>query len=123
MDEQQEPRKTLLDYAAGDPRIAEALRTSLRGMADQAKNPANRKLIDDVLAGNADLRDILRNKAVAKRLGETALPRFESFMKLSEERRAEVIAKAEATLSAHYERVTEERAKRSGQPGGRVRRQ
>ena len=55
---------------------------------------------------------------VVKRFGETALPRVRSFVELSEERRAEVTAKAEATLSAHYERVIQEQ---SGQPGGGVR--
>ncbi|TCO50719.1 hypothetical protein [Actinocrispum wychmicini] len=120
MDEQQ-PNKTLLDYAAGDPRLATALATSLRSMAAQAKNPDNKKLIDDVLAGKADLRDVLRTKGVASRFGETALPRVRSFMALSEEQRAEAIAKAEATLTAHYDRLVEERKKRSGEPGGGVR--
>lgn len=54
-----------LAVAHGDPALARHLRTSLESLRDRSNDADFRRLVDDVLHGRADLRDVYFTPAFA----------------------------------------------------------
>lgn len=101
-DNAERPKKSLIDYAGGDPRMAKILESNVKRFAEKAKDPANKELLTDVLAGKADLRDVVLSKAFNAKYGRIATKRIGAFMEMPAEERKQVVEEARRQLDRQF---------------------
>lgn len=102
-----------LDVAHGDPALARHLREILETLRRRSDNDDFRRVVDDVLAGRASLRDVYSSAAFAAGLDSGVRQFARRYDELSEQEREELAAEGARELRAERERI--ERGRRSGE--------
>ena len=91
----QDETRPLLPSLADQPRLQEALRASLEVLRNLA-DPELRPRIDQVIAGQASLRELSRDEGFADLIGPLAERGWTQWEALPEEERAQLLAQADA---------------------------
>ncbi|MEV4732321.1 hypothetical protein [Saccharopolyspora sp. NPDC049426] len=89
---EQEP---VLDIARGDEARSRHLRASLQLLRDRVENPQFRKLVDDVLAGKASLRDVAQTAAFGQAVAPLAQQAINRVNEMSEDEKQELAEEGE----------------------------
>ncbi|WP_106397960.1 hypothetical protein [Actinocorallia populi] len=96
----------LLGFTRGDVAKAKILRDSLRTLRENSQDPAFRKLMDDVLAGRATLRQATGTQVFDREVTPLVMKTAERMEELSEEDMERLAAEGEAVeaeINARYE--------------------
>lgn len=89
----------LHDVAGGDPGLARHLADSLRALQRHNPDQEFARLIDDVLSGRAQLRDVVRTEAFGRVLDPLVGQFAERYNELDDDSRAALAAEGERQLS------------------------
>jgi hypothetical protein len=89
--------------AHGDPALARHLRQSLELLRDRSDNNDFRRLVDDVLHGRANLRDVYTSPAFAAGLNPHVEEFARRYEQLSPEQRQELAEQGRQALDAERE--------------------
>ncbi|MBM4487159.1 hypothetical protein MWT96_04125 [Prescottella equi] len=90
----------LQDVTGGDPGLARHLADSLRTLQRHSPDQEFTKLIDDVLSGRAQLRDVVRTVAFGRVLDPLVGKFAEKYNELDGDSRAALAAEGELQLSS-----------------------
>lgn len=90
----------LQDVTGGDPGLARHLSDSLRALQRHSPDQEFTKLIDDVLSGRAQLRDVVRTAAFGRVLDPLVGQFAEQYNELDGDSRAAIAAEGELQLSS-----------------------
>lgn len=90
----------LQDVTGGDPGLARHLADSLRALQRHSPDQEFTKLIDDVLSGRAQLRDVVRTVAFGRVLDPLVGQFAEKYNELDGDSRAALAAEGELQLSS-----------------------
>lgn len=90
----------LQDVTGGDPGLARHLADSLRALQRHSPDQEFTKLIDDVLSGRAQLRDVVRTAAFGRVLDPLVGQFAEKYNELDGDSRAVLAAEGELQLSS-----------------------
>jgi hypothetical protein len=91
--------------AHGDPALARHLRTSLETLRARSDNDDFRRLVDDVLNGRANLRDVYFTPAFAAGINPGAQQFAERWDELSREEQEQLAQQGQQQLAEERERL------------------
>jgi hypothetical protein len=94
--------------AHGDPALARHLRQSLELLRDRSDNQDFRRLVDDVLQGRADLRDVYATPAFDAGINPGVEQFARRYEELSPEERQEMADQGRRALTAERVRLERE---------------
>jgi hypothetical protein len=104
-----DPRdESTMAVAHGDPALARHLRKSLESLRDRSTDDDFRGLVDNVLNGRANLRDVYFTPAFAAGINPGAEQFAQRFDELSREEQEELAAQGRRQLDAERERLSRE---------------
>jgi hypothetical protein len=95
--------------AHGDPALARHLRRSLELLRDRSDNKDFRRLVDDVLAGRADLRDVYTTPVFDAGINPGVQNFAHRYAELTPEERQQLAEQGRRQLSAERNRLQGER--------------
>jgi len=88
----------MIDVARGDAATNRMLRETLGFLRDQSEDEEFRRMVDDVLAGRAGLRDAITSPVFARVLDPLVRQGVEQYEAIPEEEKQRLVAEAEARL-------------------------
>lgn len=94
--------------AHGDPALARQLRTSLESLRDRSDNEDFRHLVDDVLNGRSNLRDVYLTPAFAAGINPGAQQFADRWAELSRDEQQELAEQGRRQLAEERERLRRE---------------
>jgi hypothetical protein len=94
--------------AHGDPALARHLRKSLELLRDRTDNDDFRRLVDDVLNGRANLRDVYFTPAFAAGINPGVEQFAQRFDELTREQQQEMAQQGRQALDAERQRLRED---------------
>jgi hypothetical protein len=100
--------EAVMDIAHGDPAMARQLRLSLELLRDRTDNDEFRRLVDDVLTGRADLRDVYSTPAFAAGINPGVEQFAERYDQLTPEQRDEMAEQGRQALARERNRLAQE---------------
>jgi hypothetical protein len=97
-----------LDIAHGDQAISQHLRSSLKQLRERSDNTDFKRLVDDVLAGRASLRDVYTTPAFAAGVNPGVERFAQRYEQLNPEERAELAEQGRQALQTERDRLSRE---------------
>jgi hypothetical protein len=94
--------------AHGDPALARHLRTSLETLRDRSDNDDFRRLVNDVLHGRADVRDVYATPAFAAGINPGTQQFAERWDQLSREEQEQLVEQGRRQLDEERKRIRRE---------------
>ncbi|MDA3647726.1 hypothetical protein LZ318_36845 [Saccharopolyspora indica] len=108
-----------IDVAGSDAVRNRRLTRTIQAARDRARDPELAQLLDDVLAGKRQLRDVARSEAFGRAVGPALDEAADAYRSLTDEQREQAMAMAEEQERAIAGELRAEREAARQKPPGR----